>query len=79
MVIDCDRCVVRDVGCADCVVTVLLGLPAGPVQLDAEERAAIGVLAGGGLVPPLRLLTTDGPPAAPPDRAGPEPRRAVAG
>ncbi len=29
MLIDCDTCTVRGTGCADCVVTVLLGAPAG--------------------------------------------------
>lgn len=52
--IDCQTCQVRDVGCADCVVTVLLGAPV-PQHLGAEERRAIGVLADSGLVPPLRL------------------------
>ena len=55
--IDCDACRVRGPGCGDCVVTVLLGAPPDGVDLDAEERAAIGVLAGAGLVPPLRLVT----------------------
>ena len=56
MIIDCDMCTMRDIACTDCVVTVLLG-PPGAVQdgFDDEERAAIGVLADSGLVPPLRL------------------------
>jgi hypothetical protein len=29
MLIDCDSCTVRGTGCADCVVTVLLGAPPG--------------------------------------------------
>jgi hypothetical protein len=29
MYIDCDTCTVRGTGCADCVVTVLLGAPPG--------------------------------------------------
>jgi hypothetical protein len=29
MLIDCDTCTVRGTGCADCVVTVLLGAPPG--------------------------------------------------
>lgn len=61
MLIDCDTCAVRGLACADCVVTVLLGGPAGSdadgsLELDAAERAAIQVLAGSGLVPPLRLV-----------------------
>ena len=56
MVVDCDGCVVRGHGCADCVVTVLLGAPPAGVDLDADERRAIAVLSAGGLVPPLRML-----------------------
>jgi hypothetical protein len=53
--IDCDSCVVRGLACHDCVVTVLLGPPP-ELTLDDEERAALAVLAQGGLVPPLRLV-----------------------
>jgi hypothetical protein len=62
MLIDCETCVARDVACADCVVNVLLGSTLSsrtssvPVELDADERAAIGSLAAAGLVPPLRLV-----------------------
>lgn len=71
VLIDCDTCTVRGLACEDCVVTVLLRAPtgedvdgvqpgggpgAGPgVELDGAERAAIAVLAGSGLVPPLRM------------------------
>jgi hypothetical protein len=53
LVIDCDRCSMRGVGCDDCVVTVLLG---GPPTLDETEQHAIDVLAEAGLVPPLRMV-----------------------
>lgn len=56
MLIDCDTCVARDIACGDCVMTVLLGMPSAPVDLDEDERAAIGSLADAGLVPPLRLV-----------------------
>ena len=60
MIIDCDRCAMRDVACADCVVTVLLGPPGAAMPgFDAEETAALAVLADSGLVPPLRLVVTD--------------------
>ena len=67
MVIDCDRCRMRDVACRDCVVTVLLELPdAGErLELDVVEARAISVLAGSGLVPPLRLVAP-----SPPDQPG---------
>jgi hypothetical protein len=77
VIIDCDQCQVRDVACGDCVVSVLLGLASEgePVEIDAAEARAISVLAGSGLVPPLRLL-------APSDRAqhdGPPGRRTYDG
>lgn len=59
--IDCDTCLVRGLHCHDCVVTVLLGPPP-ELEIDDEERAALDALAGGGLVPPLRMVTpVDGP------------------
>ena len=56
MLIDCDGCAVRDLACADCVVTVLLGGPPGAVDVDDDERRALDVLADSGLVPRLRLV-----------------------
>ncbi|SDU65683.1 hypothetical protein [Jiangella alkaliphila] len=62
MHIDCDRCEMRGLACSDCVVSVLLG----PIdsELGGEERQALGVLAEAGLVPPLRLVVTEGDGAA---------------
>jgi hypothetical protein len=57
MLIDCDTCIARDHACGDCVITVLLGGPPVPVDLDDDEQAAIGSLAQAGLVPPLRLVS----------------------
>ena len=56
LVIDCDTCSVRGIGCGDCVVTVLLGGPPPDLTLNDEERRAVEVLAAAGLVPPLRLV-----------------------
>jgi hypothetical protein len=70
MLIDCERCEVQGQACGDCVVAVLLGpMPEVPkrVELDADERAAIDVLAVSGLVPPLRLVLPDEPHATPTD------------
>ena len=44
MLIDCDTCTARGTGCADCVVTVLLGAPPGwqgtdPVVVPMTPRA----------------------------------------
>lgn len=62
--IDCETCVVRGLACHDCVVTVLLGPPP-ELGFDEEEQRALGVLAGSGLVPPLRMIRPeDGPEVA---------------
>jgi hypothetical protein len=61
MLIDCERCEMRDIACADCVVTALLGLPvepgrpARPAQIGEAERRALRVLADARLVSPLRM------------------------
>jgi hypothetical protein len=54
MLIDCDRCEMRDIACDDCVVTALLGAPP-DVEIAEETAVALRVLADGGLVPPLRM------------------------
>jgi hypothetical protein len=56
VLIDCDGCAMRDLACADCVVTVLLGGPPGALEVDDAERRALDVLADSGLVPRLRLV-----------------------
>lgn len=76
MLVDCDTCTVRGPACGDCVVAVLLGAPPAAsgdgAELDRAERAAIAVLAGSGLVPPLRLLATEGrAPSGPAGSRGP--------
>ena len=67
MLVDCHACPVREVRCADCIVTALGGgpvhagshrsdEPAGAVgsglPLDRAERRAVSVLLGAGLVTP---------------------------
>jgi hypothetical protein len=72
MLIDCDTCAARGPACGDCVVTVLLGAPPAHrfqseepgIDLDGREQAAIAVLAGSGLIPPLRLVAAP-PPGEP--------------
>jgi len=58
MLIDCERCEMRDIACADCVVTALLG-PHGPpgrvAEIGEAERRALRVLADAKLVSPLRM------------------------
>lgn len=66
MIIDCGQCAVRGDACTDCVVTFLtipVGAPGsapwdvgpGVPDLDEAEQGALAVLAGSGLVPPLRM------------------------
>ena len=62
--IDCDSCLVRGLSCHDCVVTVLLGPPP-ELGFDEDEQRALDVLAGSGLVPPLRMVSAhNGPEVA---------------
>lgn len=59
MLIDCDSCAMRDIACADCVVTMLLAEPALPgsaLDLDDAEQDAVDTLAASGLISPLRLV-----------------------
>ena len=69
MIIDCDRCAIRGVGCSDCVISVLLDAP-GKIDLVEPELKALGALADAGLVPRLRLVpleSTNKPAAEPAD------------
>jgi hypothetical protein len=67
MLIDCDTCAVREIHCADCVMTVLLTERRSPVELDSAEENALAALAEGGILPPLRLV----PVSPAPGGAGP--------
>lgn len=60
MFIDCDRCELRDIGCADCVVSVMLADPADDLQIGEAERRALRILADGGMIPPLRMRVSIG-------------------
>jgi hypothetical protein len=71
MIIDCATCVGRPTECSDCVVSVVLGSHAGGVELDADEQTAVAVLAGSGLVPPLRLMPAEIPVGDPRQRSSP--------
>ena len=66
MLIDCVGCAARGPACDDCVVSALLGAPeqGAPemAPLADDERAALGVMAEGGLLPPLRLVRSVEPP-----------------
>ncbi|MDC5696720.1 hypothetical protein OO014_05580 [Intrasporangium calvum] len=62
MLVDCQTCPVRDVHCADCMVTALTAIPVGApgaepdrslgLPLDRAERRAVSVLIAAGLVTP---------------------------
>ena len=56
MIIDCASCVGRPTECGDCVVSVILGSSPQGVEVDDEVQTAMAVLAGSGMVPPLRLM-----------------------
>jgi hypothetical protein len=55
MLIECDRCEMRDVACPDCVVTALLDGDESHPELGPAEQRALRVLADARLVSPLRL------------------------
>ena len=54
MLIECDRCVMRDIACSDCVVTALLSAPGPDGELNEAEFRALRVLADARMIPPLR-------------------------
>jgi hypothetical protein len=59
MIIDCDSCVMREIACGDCVVSVLLDIkPASgkKPELSNNDKTAIKNLSSVGLVPPLRYV-----------------------
>jgi hypothetical protein len=64
MIIDCDRCEVRNIACDDCVVSVLLAAPpaveSGDIEWQDEESGALLALAQVGLVPPVRMRPARG-------------------
>ena len=96
MLIDCDSCAMRDIACSDCVMTMLLAGPGqlaangngnGPdhgagqrVDLDEDEQRAVDVLAGAGLIAPLRLVPLYRPAndPTPATAAKPAQRRSIA-
>lgn len=76
MLADCDRCELRDIACADCVITMLSGGQAG---IGPDERRALRVLADAAMVPPLRFCDAPAPgrPQKPPGPSLGEPVETV--
>ena len=79
MIVDCDGCAARGHGCAECVVSVLLGPAQGAAHLhpdlDAEEERAVAALRAAGLVSslvPLPVVSFERPEPA---RRRPAPAR----
>lgn len=60
LLIDCDTCAVAGDACSDCVVSLMLGPPAGTVELDPVERQALANFAEAGMMPALRLVPVSG-------------------
>ncbi len=52
MIIECQSCPVRDLHCADCMVTAMLVPQGTQLPLDAAERAAVTRFVDSGLVSP---------------------------
>ena len=58
-IIDCERCLAPVGSCNDCVVRSMLQYPA---ELNSVEQAALTVLAGAKMVPPLRWTVAEHEP-----------------
>ena len=57
MLIDCNQCTMQDTSaCDECVMSFLLHDPTLPLVVAEECAGALEALAGGGLVPELRLV-----------------------
>ena len=55
MIIDCDTCTMREIACADCVISSLLLLPAADTaEVSDKTVEALQLLSSRGIVPPLR-------------------------
>jgi hypothetical protein len=75
MHVDCDSCAVRGPACGGCLISVMLGAPPDGVELDPDERRALGVLAAAGMVPELGLVPVE--PDEPDEPGRPRRRRAA--
>ncbi|MEI6648344.1 MAG: hypothetical protein WCO08_01745 [Actinomycetes bacterium] len=55
MIINCDTCIMRDIACSDCVISVLFAPSVTPAEITTTEERALLALAEHGMVPPLRF------------------------
>jgi len=64
MIIDCESCIMRDIACKDCVVSVLISSRVSQGQasseLGVEEARVIDLLSSRGMIPPLRYVQIEG-------------------
>ena len=67
MIIDCESCVMRDIACRDCVVSVLIEAPSSSAdkgsEIGIEESRVIDLLASRGMIPPLRYAQNEKSPS----------------
>lgn len=64
MIINCQTCVMREIACGDCVISVLLEvkpLPGKNAEFTKGDEVAINLLSNAGLVPPLRFKAGNKP------------------
>ena len=70
MKIDCTTCeMYRTQHCDDCLVTALLHLPEGEVEIEEELDDPLGALAGAGLIPVLKFRPRESTVESPPEQA----------
>ena len=58
MLIDCEKCELRNVACADCVVSTMPTVPETGLEIGPLERRALGILAAAGMISPLRMTVS---------------------
>lgn len=58
MLINCETCSIRSIGCSDCVVNLWIDSPTQGLGLLPAERAAVQRFVKAGLVAPFNLPAT---------------------
>jgi hypothetical protein len=59
MIISCDTCAIRDIGCEDCILTFFISKKSEPALCEIPDSTAdaIDLLSSRGIVRPLRFNT----------------------